>query len=86
MGSGTTVLNVNRNPEKIYPNSIEANKEYTRIYICPCSVIFEKCQYSRKLTQLSEYDSCKGCIFGSPMDFICHLLSKKDDYYHLIIM
>ena len=74
---GLQFLNVNQNPEKIYPNSIEANREYARKCIYPCLVIFEKCQYARKLTRLSEYDSCKSGIFGSPMDFLCHLLSQK---------
>ena len=83
---GLQFLNINQNTEKIFPDSIQANRNYTRKCICPYSVLFVNSQYFQNLKRLSEYDSCATSIFCSPMDFICHLQSNKDDYYHRIIM
>ena len=83
---GLQFLNVNQNPEKIYPDSIQANRNYTRKCICPCSDMFRNSQYYQNLKRLSNYASCAKTLFCSPMDFICHLQSSKDDYYHRIVM
>ena len=61
-------------------------KGFTKKCVCPCSHILRKWHLSYSLSKLSTFRECNSYIFPDPMEFVRHVQSNNDDYYHRIIM
>ena len=74
------------NYNRIYTNIKGSAETFTKCCVCPCSQIFRKWHKLMSINTLPDFKECNSSVYSDPMDFIIHLDSCKDEYYHRIIM
>ena len=83
---GLQFLTIRTNYNGIYTNIKGSAETFTKCCVCPCSYMFGEWHKQKAINILPEFKECKSSVYNDPMDFIVHLESTKDDYYHRIIM
>ena len=74
------------NFNRIYANCKDSAEKFTKCCICPCSYAFGEWHKEMSIDNLPKFLKWKSNVFTDPMEFIIHLKSIKEDYYHRIVM
>ena len=83
---GLQFLTIQMNVDRINTNIKDSAKRFTKNCLCPCSNMLRNWHQAKLINQLPNFKECSTTIFDGPLDFVCHLQSNKECYYHRIVM
>ena len=83
---GLQFLTMQTNIDRIYTNMKNSAKNFTKHCICPCSYMLKNWHKMNLMDQLPNFKECSTGIFIEPLDFVHHLQTVKECFYHRIVM
>ena len=77
---------INKNSNKLFNMEKDKVQRYTTKCICPCGGLFRNWHNQSHINLLPNFKTCEDKVFYDHMEFIAHLYSKKEEYYHQTIL
>ena len=83
---GLQFMLARKNADKIYTLDMKCLNMYSLVCVCPCSRLLSKWHHKYMFNKMPIFGQCGDNVFQNPIDFVNHLHSMSEDYYHRIIM
>ena len=77
---------INKNSNKLFNMEKDKVQRYTTKCICPCGGLFRNWHNQSHINLFPNFKTCEDKVFDNHMEFIAHLYSKKEEYYHQTIL